>query len=129
MTRVLNVRPLLRGYLHAGERSSPRSVAYLVVLLTIAAAVAFYVVVLVYVLPARARNARVTPAGVTEQALVFLRIRSKPRTFLRTRSTVRALVPARCSTGPRERSRVPHKGGVMFSEQNKIAARRLAAAA
>src|SRR5712692_2851943 len=39
-------------------------------------------------------------SGRIEQALVFLRIGSTRRTFLRTRSTVRALVPARCSTGP-----------------------------
>ncbi len=110
--RVLNVRPLLRGYLHAGAAVvAALGGTYLVVLLTIAAAVAFYVVVLVYVLPARARNARVTPAGVTEQALVFLRIRSKPRTFLRTRSTVRALVPARCSTGPANGLVSPTQGG------------------
>src|SRR2546425_13017723 len=45
-----------------------------------------------------------------EEALVFLRIGSTPRTFLRTRSTVRALVSARCSTGPREQSRLPQRG-------------------
>ena len=62
----------------------------------------------------------------SEQALAFLRMGSTPRTFLRTRSTVRALVPARCSTGPREQSPVPpQRGGVMFSELNEIAARRL----
>ncbi len=51
--------------------------------------------------------------------LVLLRIGSTPRTFLRTRSTVRALVPARCSTGPPRTVSSPAKGGVMSSEQNR----------
>src|SRR5207245_4022790 len=45
-----------------------------------------------------------------EEALVFLRIGSTPRTFLRTRSTVRALVPARCSTGPPRTVSPPARG-------------------
>src|SRR2546428_10690267 len=45
-----------------------------------------------------------------EEALVFLRIGSTPRTLLRTRSTVRALVPARCSTGPPRTVSSPAKG-------------------
>src|SRR5256712_227946 len=45
-----------------------------------------------------------------EEALVFLRIGSTPRTFLRTRSTVRALVPARCSTGPPRTVTSPVRG-------------------
>src|SRR5207245_8473585 len=46
----------------------------------------------------------------TEYALVFVGIGSTPRTFLRTRSTVRALVPARCSTGPPRTVSSPAKG-------------------
>src|SRR2546428_9919493 len=53
-----------------------------------------------------------------EEALVFLRIGSTPRTFLRTRSTVRALVPARCPPGPRRTVSSPATAASMGSQQN-----------
>ena len=59
------------------------------------------------------------PCYEAAMALVLPRIGSRPRTFLRTRSAVRALVPARRSPGPPRTVSSPAKGVVMSSEQNR----------